>query len=160
MLVGRRDQLHEKVHFNVDSIFYRLIPFDITCSSFIKIYRVSTVSERCLVRGYILVEASTRHQAPKKTNKVTPGMKRSHDDISSPGNDDLPGEKTLENKSGNGVVKAEPTAPVSGGQSTAPAVGGARETNSSTASSIRRKCPYLDTINRNVLDFDFEKVWR
>lgn len=23
----------------------------------------------------------------------------------------------------------------------------------------RRKCPYLDTINRNVLDFDFEKVW-
>lgn len=22
----------------------------------------------------------------------------------------------------------------------------------------RQKCPYLDTINRNFLDFDFEKV--
>lgn len=86
-------------------------------------------------------------------------MKRSHDDISSPGNGDLPGENNLGNTSGKGGVKAESAASVSGGLSTAPAVGGARETNSSAASSIRRKCPYLDTINRNVLDFDFEKVW-
>lgn len=23
----------------------------------------------------------------------------------------------------------------------------------------RRKCPYLDTVDRKVLDFDLEKVW-
>lgn len=107
----------------------------------------------------VLVEASTG-RAPEKASKATLKMKRPHDEISSPGNGNLPEEKTLGNASEKGAVKAEPTASAPGGRSTVPAVGGARETNSSTTSSVRRKCPYLDTINRNVLDFDFEKVWR
>jgi hypothetical protein len=34
-------------------------------------------------------------------------------------------------------------------------------TNAAAAAAAaleRRRCPYLDTINRHVLDFDFEKV--
>jgi hypothetical protein len=43
----------------------------------------------------------------------------------------------------NGDVKAEAS------ESTSAAGAAALE---------RRRCPYLDTINRHVLDFDFEKV--
>lgn len=32
------------------------------------------------------------------------------------------------------------------------------KTNHQTIDERSRKCPYLDTINRNLLDFDFEKL--
>jgi U4/U6.U5 tri-snRNP-associated protein 2 len=31
-------------------------------------------------------------------------------------------------------------------------------TSTSKSADVRTKCPYLDTINRHVIDFDFEKV--
>jgi hypothetical protein len=55
-------------------------------------------------------------------------MKRSHDDIT------------------NGDVKAEAVESTNADAAAAAAAG------------ERRRCPYLDTINRHVLDFDFEKV--
>lgn len=74
-------------------------------------------------------------------------MKRAHDDISVPADADVPNGASAavaaENrtgKAGNSTVAPETTAG-----------GGA-------AGHSRKKCPYLDTINRNVLDFDFEKV--
>lgn len=76
-------------------------------------------------------------------------MKRAHDDISAPVNGDAPTEASAARVGGDddAVVKSEgPTTATA-----ASSVGGA-------AADSRRKCPYLDTINRNVLDFDFEKV--
>lgn len=74
-------------------------------------------------------------------------MKRVHDDISVPADADVPGEASAGVASENGAGKA-------GNSMVAPeATGGG-----GAAGHSRKKCPYLDTINRNVLDFDFEKV--
>lgn len=81
-------------------------------------------------------------------------MKRTHDDISPPTNGNGPTEASAEVAAGNGEVKSkEPTSPA-GQSSAAKAVAAA----AATSAQQRKKCPYLDTINRNVLDFDFEKV--
>lgn len=83
-------------------------------------------------------------------------MKRAHDDISPTTNGDGSAKASAGVAAGNGAVKGgEPTSPA--GQSSAAA---ATATAATTPSGKqRKKCPYLDTINRNVLDFDFEKVW-
>lgn len=94
-------------------------------------------------------------------------MKRGHNEISSPENGDVKAEKrssvppttekNVASSAGNGVVKVEVRAAggVPSSTSTVPV-------NTTSAGALgggdRRKCPYLDTINRNVLDFDFEKV--
>lgn len=81
-------------------------------------------------------------------------MKRAHDDISPPTNGDEPTKSSAEVAAGNGGLKGkEPASPPA--QSSAAAA----EAATTPSAQQRKKCPYLDTINRNVLDFDFEKVW-
>lgn len=75
-------------------------------------------------------------------------MKRVYDDISVPSGGDVPQETSAGVAAENGLGKAGNSALSPG------AAGGA----GGAAGHIRKKCPYLDTINRNVLDFDFEKV--
>lgn len=88
-------------------------------------------------------------------------MKRAHDDISPPANGDGPTKVPAGVAAGNGVVKgAEPTSPAeqSSAATAAAAPAPAATAAASSSGQQRKKCPYLDTINRNVLDFDFEKV--
>lgn len=81
-------------------------------------------------------------------------MKRAHEDISFTTESENDGDgarpEILNNSAG---VKGELESSASAEQYllSAGAGGGGGEGG-------RRKCPYLDTINRNVLDFDFEKV--
>eukprot|EP00903_Cladosiphon_okamuranus_P010294 g9744.t1 len=89
-------------------------------------------------------------------------MKRAHDDISPPTNGDGPTKVPAGVAAGNGAVKGEQPTPPAGQSSAAgatatTAVAPAAATTSSSGQQ-RKKCPYLDTINRNVLDFDFEKL--
>lgn len=77
-------------------------------------------------------------------------MKRVHDDISVPTDGNVPGETSAGVAAENGPGKAGNSA-----LSPGPAGGGA---GGGAGGHSRKKCPYLDTINRNVLDFDFEKV--
>lgn len=83
-------------------------------------------------------------------------MKRAHDDISPPTNGDEPSDAPAEIANGNGTVKKDPISPAGKSSADTPAPATAA---SATSAQQRKKCPYLDTINRNVLDFDFEKVW-
>lgn len=83
-------------------------------------------------------------------------MKRAHDDIS-----DAAANGSDGNGNAKGRVKAE--LQEQGDPKVDAALGTAQAQAPTTASDTvgvgnRRKCPYLDTINRNVLDFDFEKV--
>ena len=77
-------------------------------------------------------------------------MKRVHEDISSPSNGDVPVEASA------GVAAEIRTGKAGNSASSPGAAGGAGA--GGAAGHTRKKCPYLDTINRNVLDFDFEKV--
>lgn len=79
-------------------------------------------------------------------------MKRAHDDISALANGDAKTEASTGGLAGNGAEKTQNSASATG-QSSAAAVPA-----TTGGGGDRRKCPYLDTINRNVLDFDFEKV--
>ena len=88
--------------------------------------------------------------------KAGSGMKRAHDDISPPTHGDGPTKASAGVAAENGAVKGnEATSPAAGQSSAAPTAATAAATPSAQQ---RKKCPYLDTINRNVLDFDFEKV--
>lgn len=75
-------------------------------------------------------------------------MKRVYDDISVPVGGNVPEETSAGLAAENGTGKAGNSVLSPG------AAGGA----GGAAGHSRKKCPYLDTINRNVLDFDFEKV--
>ncbi|CAN0023950.1 unnamed protein product [Ectocarpus sp. 12 AP-2014] len=102
-------------------------------------------------------------------------MKRAHDDISpAEANGDLPSNASEPVVAENGGAKSEgqgSAAAAAAGQSSAaaaaPAAAAVAEAAATTAAAVagaaataqqRKKCPYLDTINRNVLDFDFEKL--
>lgn len=103
---------------------------------------------------YILRSARSEHA---HTHTSGSGMKRAHDDISPPTHGDGPTKASAGVAAGNGAVKGnEATSPAAGQSSAAPTAATAAATPSAQQ---RKKCPYLDTINRNVLDFDFEKVW-
>lgn len=69
-------------------------------------------------------------------------MKRAHDEISA----------AVENEGNIGANDTDVKRDAAAAAAHAPA------TADNSAGGSRRKCPYLDTINRNVLDFDFEKV--
>lgn len=98
-------------------------------------------------------------------------MKRAHGDISPPAtNGDLQSNALEPVVAENGAAKSEgqgSAAAAVAGQSSAAAAAApaaaaattAAVAGAAAASQQRKKCPYLDTINRNVLDFDFEKVW-
>lgn len=96
-------------------------------------------------------------------------MKRAHDDISpAAAHGDLPSNTSEPVVAENGGAKSEGQgSAAAAGQSSAAAAAAAVEAAETTAAVAgaaaaaqqRKKCPYLDTINRNVLDFDFEKVW-
>lgn len=99
-----------------------------------------------------------------KAARYCTAMKRGHDDISDPVNGIVPPKGEPEEvASGSEAVKIESSdgvqSSVAGGTaaagSTASTPGGGV---GAAGGGDRRKCPYLDTINRNVLDFDFEKV--
>ena len=85
-------------------------------------------------------------------------MKRTYDEISALADGNAMPESNVGKEAGNGAVKAEPSSSAAPLEQSASGVAGLRGAVSG-GESTRRKCPYLDTINRNVLDFDFEKVW-
>lgn len=97
-------------------------------------------------------------------------MKRGHDEISSAENGDVKvviekpvgapqveGTTSAAPSKGNGALKVEAGA-AAGTQSSTPTAPSNISSSGAPSGGDRRKCPYLDTINRNVLDFDFEKV--
>lgn len=111
------------------------------------------------------------HLSAKTERTPSPGtatevMKRAHEEISGPVNgangDGASSGSSAGVSSSNGGVKTEIQGSGSAvGQIFAPEKAGAAAAGAAAAGGDRRKCPYLDTINRNVLDFDFEKVcWR
>lgn len=90
-------------------------------------------------------------------------MKRAHEDIFPPTNGDIPADHPAKVAAGNGAVTSEgATAPAgqssAGTTAAAPTAAPTPAAGAAPAGQQRKKCPYLDTINRNVLDFDFEKV--
>lgn len=83
-------------------------------------------------------------------------MKRAHDDISDAA---ATGENSTENFKGRVKAEAQQQGDPNGDAAVETAQAPAPTTAADNGGvGSRRKCPYLDTINRNVLDFDFEKV--
>eukprot|EP00611_Tribonema_gayanum_P023280 TRINITY_DN4868_c0_g2_i1.p1 TRINITY_DN4868_c0_g2~~TRINITY_DN4868_c0_g2_i1.p1 ORF type:complete len:203 (-),score=16.39 TRINITY_DN4868_c0_g2_i1:2107-2655(-) len=83
-------------------------------------------------------------------------MKRAHDEIDGEPVAAAGSVKSEPESNGAPDVKGEPVEADGGGAGGAAAAAAMKREAAEQAH--RRRCPYLDTINRHVLDFDFEKV--
>lgn len=89
------------------------------------------------------------HETTSRQRRGTPRcvMKRNHADIETDGDDTQPSITSHHNQQSPSTFREERTH-----------IPSTTASSSSGSGTTRKKCPYLDTVDRQHLDFDMEKV--